>query len=209
MGYDILERKELPYYPDFQAAYADLLDAAVKKAGEKWTEQTYGGLMPPAGTEAYGEAPIPPFIFADENDDVLDVNHVPTTWGVNEFRIYYSTASPTTGDVPGWRTILQGGGTPIGQMPEDYITGLLGFCIPDPTLRFSMLKLDIGDSKYPKLDIEEMASYDEPTILLKKGAVIMDEVAFTLKGFLESTGYQRVIPVGFILYRTRNQMTNI
>ncbi|MHC1602491.1 MAG: hypothetical protein ACXQS4_04610 [Methermicoccaceae archaeon] len=210
MGYDIIERKELPYYEGFQTAYADLLDTAVAEAAKKWTEQSYGGFMPPGGTNAYGEAPIVPFIFADENDDILDENHVPTTWGVNEFRIYFSTTSPATGTVPGWRTILKGGNPQsIGQMPEDFIIGILGFTIPDPTIRFSHLKIDLGDVKYPKINIEGMEAYEVPTILLKKGIVVMDESAFELKGYLESTGYQRVIPEGFMLYRTRNQMVNV
>jgi len=202
--YVLIEKTQLKtQYREFQEAVATLEQEAVSLAQSRWPGMTYGGFQP--GDGQFGRTTILPSIFADENGDVLDANHVPTTWGVNEFRIYFSDTSPAAAAIPGWRTILQGGNEQaIGVMPEDVIVALAGVEIPDPSINFSLLKLEIGDKTHVKIDVEEAHGMERPAIIFEKGYVIEPEEYFRMRGFFQAEGYQRVIPLGFMLYRRKD-----
>ncbi len=204
MSFVIVEYKKLKIqYPEFQESMARLESEALDLAAKRWPGMTYGGFHPNANQ--YGRTTILPEVFADEAGDVLDKDHSPNTWGVDEFRIYYSDTSPSAVGIPGWKTILQGGNPQaIGTTPEDIILAVGGFAIPDPSILFSKLKLEIGDKTHVKVDIEEIHMYEQPAIIFEKGYVVPPETYFKLKGFFQASGYQRVIPLGFMLYRRKD-----
>jgi len=204
MSFVLVEYKKLKtQYPEFQETLAELESEALSMAASRWPGMTYGGFQP--GANQYGRTTILPKVFADEAGDILDKNHVPKTWGVNEFRIYFSSTSPANVAIPGWKTILQGGNPEnIGTTPEDIIIALAGFAIPDPSILFSELRLQIGDKTYVIVDIEEIHMYEQPAIIFEKGYVVPPETFFKLQGFFQASGYQRVVPLGFMLYRRKD-----
>ena len=204
MSFVLVEYKKLKtQYPEFQEAMARLESNALSMAAARWPGMSYGKFQP--GANQYGRTTILPKIFADEAGDILDKDHSPSTWGVNEFRIYFSSTSPSSVTIPGWKTILQGGNPQaIGTTPEDVIIALAGFAVPDPSILFSKLQLQIGDKTYVIVDVEEMHMYEQPALLFEDGYVIPPETYFVLKGFFQASGYQRVVPLGFMLYRRKD-----
>ena len=204
MSFVIVEYKKLKsQYPEFQQAMARLESEALDLAAKRWSGMTYGGFHPEANE--YGRTTILPEVFADEAGDILDKDHSPTTWGVNEFRQYFSSTSPAEVAIPGWKTILQGGNPQaIGITPEDVVLAIAGFAITDPAILFSKLKMEIGDKTYVKVDIEEAHMYEQPAIIFEEGYTVPPESHFVVKGFFQASGYQRVVPLGFVLYRRKD-----
>jgi len=204
MGYVLVEWKKLKtQFPEFQETLVNLESLTLETAAKRWGGQSYGRFNP--GADQYGRTTILPEVFADEAGDILDENHSPTWWGVDNFRIYYSNTSPSAVTIPGWKTILQGGNPQqIGVTPEDVIIGLAGFAIPDPSILISKFKLEIGDKIHVKIDIEEMHMYEQPALIFEEGYRIPPETYFKLRGFFEADGFQRVIPLGFLLYRRKD-----
>lgn len=206
-GYCIVEWKRIKeQYPEFQKTMANLETQAIDMAVARWTGFKYDpakALQPDEGES--GRTTILPELFADENNDILDDNHAPQTWGVDNYRIYYTDTSPAAVAIPGWKTILQGGNPQnIGITREDSIIALAGYMIPDPTILISKLRMEIGSRRYPKIDIEEMHGYEQPALIFEEGYTIPEENHFLLKGFFEANGYQRVIPLGFCIFRRRD-----
>ena len=206
-GYVMCEWKKVKTaYPEFQRTMAELETEAINLARERWPGFKYvaeRAFQPEEGES--GRTTILPELFADEAGDVLDSDHSPSTWGVNSFRQYFSSTSPAPVVIPGWKTILQGGNPQqIGITHEDSIIALAGFVIPDPTLLITKLRMEIGSRRFPKVDIEEMHGYEQPALIFEKGYVVPEESHFLLKGFFEASGYQRVVPLGFVIFRRRD-----
>ena len=204
MSFVIVEYKKLKtQYPEFQEKMAALESDALSLASARWPGLTYGKFKP--GANQYGRTTHLPELYADEAGDILDKNHSPTTWGVDEFRQYFSSTSPAAVAIPGWKTILQGGNPQaIGITPEDVILAIAGFAITDPSINFSKLKMEIEDKTYVKVDIEEAHIYEQPAIIFEEGYTVPPESHFVVKGFFQASGYQRVIPLGFVLYRRKD-----
>jgi len=190
-------------YPEFQETLAKLETKMLEDTEAVWAPLKRGFLVTER-TDQFGRTTILPEWFADEAGDVLDSAHVPTTWGVNNFRIYYSSTSPAAAAIPGWKTILQGGGSPIGTTPEDIRIALAGLAFPNKALNISKIRMEIGDKRLPKIDIEELHNYTKPALIFEEGFIIPEETHFLLRGFFEASGYQRVIPLGFGCYRRRD-----
>ena len=104
--------------------------------------------------------------------------------------------------VPGWKQILEGAGTP--QTLEDFILALAGYAFSSETINFTKIHQTIGDTNYAITDIEEANSYCQPVVIFEEGFRVPPETYFTLTGFCEVTGYQRVVPKGFALYRRKD-----
>ena len=199
-------KKVKTQYPEFQRTMAALEAEAIALARDRWPGFKYvaeRALQPMEG-EA-GRTTILPELFADEAGDVLDSAHTVRTWGVDNFRIKYSSTEPAAIAIPGWKTILQGGNPAnIGITREDSILALEGFTIPDPSILISKLRMEVGSRRYPKIDVEEMHGYEQPALIFEKGYTIPEENHYLLKGFFEADGYQRVIPLGFTIFRRRD-----
>lgn len=191
-------------HPEFQATLADLEVKCIDWAIANWGPgRTYGGFKP--SENQFGRTTILPDIFADENDDILDEHHVPTTWGMNSFRQLFTSVSPTAAAIPGTKLILQGGNpTNLGQMPKDILVGLAGFAIPSKIKPITKMWLQIGDIKYGKFDIEETFAYPHGVaFILEDGFLLPPEEGFHLYGWFEASGYVRVKPLGIEMYRRK------
>ena len=201
MSYVIYEESEIRREaPEFQRTLRSLEDMVLSNTLGLWPGFTYGGFQP--GKKQFGRTTWLPWLFADENDDILDSHHEPDYWGRNSFRQLFTSTSPTTDDMPGWRTILQGGNpTAIGTMPKDFRGAIAGFAFGGKTICVTKLKMQIGNKKIPMVDIEEIHNYNKPVLIFEEGFEIDEETGFELRGWFEAPGYQRIVPKGFVFYR--------
>ena len=172
-----------------------------------WSNMTYGRFTP--GDGQFGRTTWLPEFLEDAAGDVLDVNHTFANQGYlcapNSFRQDYLTGTPTGVTIPGWNTIYAGAHATLAQcMLEDLRFALAGWMIPSKAIRVSKLRLEIGDKIYPIHDIEEMHGFVQPAIIYEEGFIIPEETHFELRGFFEASGWQRIIPLGFVLYRRKD-----
>ena len=174
-------------FPEFKSTMELLKSSLVEKAQAEWGPHGYGGLKPKSGQ--FGATTIMPELFATAAGVTL------TSWD-NRFTAV------------GHQLLLQGAGVP--NITEDYKIGLIGLSILDKSQKITELRMDISDKRLPRLNIEEMHGYDEPTVIFENGYILDEETGFALWGFLESVGYQRIKLIGIQLNRVPNklQVTN-
>lgn len=194
-GYVIVEADRVRQtFPEFQETLRELEARVMENTKAIWPGMTYGGLTP--REKQFGRTTILPQWFADEADDVLDEDHVPTDWGVNNFRQEYLTT--------GWHTILQGGGAPIGVTPEDIRIAWCGLSFTSESMKVSKIRFEVGDTRYPIMDVEELQGWCKRALIFEEGFELPEETHFLLRGFFEATGKQRIVPLGFAYYRRKD-----
>lgn len=180
MQYVVCELKKLKTeYPEFVEATKKLQTKAIERAKEIWPGYTYGGLFP--GPKQFGITTALPKFFGS------------TTTALKTFRQNFTST--------GWQDIFN------LTVQEDVIIGGMGFAITSPTVNITELRMEIGDVKYPRINIEEMQCYDQPAVVFKQGWYAQEERSFLLRGYVEATGYQRVVPINsFVLYKKKDDV---
>lgn len=173
------ELKEIKNLPEFQRGFDALVETAKRRATEVWSGYTYGGMFP--GEKQFGMTSALPKFFGS------------STTALKHFRQNFAHT--------GWQDIFN------LTVEEDIIIGMMGISIPTPTVNITELRAEISDRKYPRVNIEEMKNYDKPAVIFKQGLIGVEEEAFKLRGYIESTGYQRVVPIGsFVLFKNKNDV---
>ncbi len=204
-GYVIIETSEIRRYaPEFQATPRELEARVSENSAMVWAGLSYGGLTP--REKQFGRTTFLPQHFADEAGDVLDNAHVPATWGRNSFRQLYTNLLPTAVALPNWKTILQGGGAPIGVTPEDIRMARAVLAFGTKSQHVTKIRFEIGDTRYPIMSVEEVKAYEKPSLIFEEGFELPEETAFTLRGWFEASGHQRIVPLGFIYYRRKDSV---
>lgn len=166
MEYVITELDKLRQtYPNFAQASEKLKKDTVDRAKEVWSGYNYGGMFP-QGKQFGVTTLLPKFMLGS---------------GTASFRQEFTST--------GWQDIFN------RTMDEDVIVGGMGFAIPDPSVNITELRMEIEDTKYPRVNIEELQCYKQPAVVFKQGWRCEEEQSFLLKGNVESTGYQRVVPI--------------
>ena len=93
---------------------------------------------------------------------------------------------------------------------NDSIHAIAGFLISDDVLRITQLRLEIGQNRFPIWDIQEAQRYNKFAIILKTdqgGALVADpRTRMLVRLYAESVGFQRVVPLGFQLFRRADIM---
>ena len=84
---------------------------------------------------------------------------------------------------------------------------IAGWMIPSKSIRVSKLRMEIGDTRYVIHDIEELHGFVQPALIYEEPFIIPEETRFLLRGFFEGSGWQRIVPLGFVLYRRTDGMT--
>ncbi|MBA7501118.1 hypothetical protein GH146_02820 [archaeon] len=212
MSFVIIEEDKIRQTaPEFQTTLKNLEEQLISNTLRLWGGYTYGGYQP--GKKQFGRTTWLSYLFADENDDILDSHHgdpakagdpLPDAyyWGRNSFRQLFTSTSPAAGTIPGWKTILQGGNpTMIGTMPKSFRGAIAGFAFGSKSICVTKLKMQIGARKVPITGIEEIHNYKSPVLMFEEGYEIDEEEGFELRGYFEAPGYQRIIPKGFVMYR--------
>ena len=180
-------------YPSFQAQMAKLEAQLLAKCALDWGSvsqpKAFGKLTPKAGE--FGRTTILPGLFHDQN--LADL----ATWRQRFI-------------LPGSQVLLQGNGAG-NTLPEDFKVGCMGFAFPNKEQHITEIKMQIGDRKYGRINLEEMLGYNKPAVILEEGFTIEEEQSFELYGYVEGpipvahdgfTGiYQRIVPIGFCAYR--------
>lgn len=175
-------------FPEFQAVMKKLHDDLIAKATADWSPLKYGGIAPAAGQ--FGKSTIMPELFNDITGTRM------TTW--NQW--FNATGSQT----------IMTGAASGGTIYEDYKVGFCGLAFLDKAIRVSEIKLQIGDRKLPRINIEEAFAYNKPAIIFEQGYILDEETGFDLYGYVLTQGPQRIKLIGLQVNRVPNklQITN-
>lgn len=180
-------------YPNFQTAMRTLEAQLLEKSALDWGQvnrpKPFGKLT--ASKDEFGRTTILPALFNDHNAVQM------ATW-----RQFFTTE--------GHQTIMTGahaGNT----LPEDFKVGCMGFAFPNKNQHLTEIKMQIGDRKFGRINLEELQQYNKPALIFEEGFIIDEEEAFELYGYIEGpipvhpdgfTGvYQRIVPIGFCTFR--------
>jgi hypothetical protein len=176
------------YFGEYANMMSSLESALRLKADADWDPLKYGGTKPMAGQ--YGKTTIMPEMFIGLGG-----------FGVGTQLVTWNQLLTTTGA----QTIMTGNATG-GSIPEDYKMGLAGLAFLDKAIKISEIKLQIGDKKLPRINLEEARCYQQPAIIFENGFIADEETGFELRGFVECRGYQRIALLGMQLNRVPNKL---
>jgi len=190
-GYVICEYEKVrEWMPEFAASMQKLKDDLITKASADWNPVKYGGMAPQAGQ--FGESTIIPGLF-----NGLQAAYQPLpTW--------YQWLNAT-----GNQTIMTGTGTG-GTIHEDYKIGLAGLVFLSKAIRISEIRLQIGDRKIPRINVEEAMAYNKPAIVFEQPMILDEQEGFSLYAYVLSQGPERIKLLGLEMNRIPNklQVTN-
>jgi len=183
-------------FPEFRTVMENLRNTLIAKATADWDPLTFGGLNPTAGQ--FGETTILPALFRD-----IALTQM-ATW-----RQTFTDAHLAI-SVVGTSQVLMSGSATSSTIPEDYMVGLAGICFLDKAIRVTEIKLQIGDKKIGRINLEEALVYNKPCVVFEEGFILDEEEGFELYGYLQSAGQQRIKLLGLELNRVPNktQVTN-
>jgi len=188
-GFTICEYSKVKAeFPEFNSMMAALEISLRSKADADWAPLSYGGIQPKAGQ--YGKTTIMPEMFVGFGG-----------FGTGTQLVTWDQLFTTTGD-----SVLIEGNSTGGSVPEDYKVGLAGIAFLDRAIKVSEIKLQIGDKKLPRINIEEARAYQQPAIIFENGFVCDEETGLELKGYVECRGYQRIKLIGMQLNRVPNKL---
>ena len=172
-------------YPEFADVLRSVQDAAIARAKDIWKGYTQGGIYP--GDNEFGICPL------RAREMAKDVS-ASTLSGTYSFRKNLATT--------GWHTLFD------YSVREDIIHAFAGFMITDEILRILELRFEFGDKKFPILDIQEAKGWGAFAILFKedvgKELIAQEESSVYVRGYVEATGYQNIVPLGFQLYKRKD-----
>lgn len=184
-GYTICEYEKVKAgFPEFLATMKSLKTRLVAKAAADWAPKTFGGMSPKAGQ--FGESTIMPEMFFGQ----------PATQLVSWEQWFNAT---------GHQTILYGNATG-NTIPEDYKIGLAGIAFLSKAIRVTEIKMQIGDRKIPRINIEEAFAYNKPAVVFEQGLIVDEEEGFELYAYLQTQGPQLVKLIGVQLNRVPNKL---
>lgn len=174
-------------FPQFKTVMENCRAGVLARASADWSPLTYGGMNPMAGQ--FGESTIMPELFYG----FLGTGGTRLrTWLTN-----YTTALASN-------CIMQGRNA--GLIPEDYKIGLCGLAFLSKPIRVSEIKFQIGDTKHPRINIEEAYGYNKPAIIFEDWYLLDEETGFEMVGYVNSRGNQRLKLIGVQLNRVPNKL---
>jgi len=172
-------------FPEYVDVMKSVQDAGINRAKEIWKGFTQGGLYP--GDNEFGICPL------RANEMATDVADAQVS-GTYSFRKLFGTR--------GWQTLFS------YTVREDIIHAFVGFMVTDEVLRLLQFRFEFGDRKYPVLDVQEAKGWGNFAILFKedvgKELIASEKTSVYVRGYIESTGYQTIVPLGFQLYKRKD-----
>ena len=110
----------------------------------------------------------------------------------------------------GHQTIMTGTRS-SNTIPEDFKIAWAGIALPNKQQHLTELKWQIGDTKFGRIDIEEVNIYEKPAIIFEDGFIVDEEESFDLYGYIEGPlatdlsglvqGHTRIVLLGAAYYR--------
>lgn len=172
-------------YSEYNDVLKAVQDKAVDRAKEIWNGYSQGGLTP--GDKEFGIGPH------RMNEMASDVTAT-TLSGSYTFRKAYTAGA--------WRPIFS------YTTRKDIMHAFAGFQFTDETLLFSQIRFEVGDRIFPILDIQQAHAYPSFSLVLKEDSgkeLIADpETRVLVRGYCETTGTQRIVPLGFQLFKRKD-----
>lgn len=172
-------------YPEYEDVLKAVQDAALARAGEVWEGYSQGGLMP--GAREFGIGPL------RKNDMASDTSDSTPSGSYSFTKAIAATA---------WQDIFN------YTVRDNMIHAFAGFAFTDLSLRVSQIRIEIGDKRFPIWDLQEAQLYDRFALILKqdegKELIANPQERVLVRIYAESTGDQRVVPLGLSLFRTAN-----
>lgn len=159
----------------------------------KWSPRKFSWGLTPKQSGEFGRTTIMPELFHDH----LAADMV--TWR-QKFQ--------TTGHM----TIISGRGSG-NTLAEDWAVLWTGLALPNKNQHLTEIKMQIGDRKYGRINLEEMHQYQIPVIIFEEPFIIDEETAFDLYGYIEGelpdngpggeadTLFQRIVMTGCAFYK--------
>ena len=192
MQYVICEYEKVKQnFPEFGTMMQNLRNSLLSEAASKWAPLTFGGLNPRSGQ--FGETTVLPALF----NNLAGTQMV--TWRQNFTAVH--VAASLAGAT---QAIISGTGT-AGTIPEDYMVGFAGVCFLDKAIKVSEIKIQIGDRKIGRINLEEAMVYNKPCVVLEEGFVLDEEEGFDLYAYIQAQGEQRIKLLGLQLNRVPNK----
>jgi len=186
-GYVICEYEKVKKNFAYFKSVMDTLEAnLIAKALADWLPLKYGGIQPKAGE--FGKTTVMPELF----NGLMAAYHPLVTWE------QWLNAT-------GHQTIMTGAGSGA-TIAEDFKIGLAGLAFLDKAIRVSEIKMQIGDHKLPRINVEEAFVYNKPAIVFEDGYILDEETAFDLYAWVRSQGPQRIKLLGIQLNRVPNKL---
>ncbi len=122
--------------------------------------------------------------------------------GTQSFRKNFAATTSTTT----WRALFN------YTVRKDMIHGFAGLVVTDDVLRINSLQFQLGQNIFPIVNIEEAQRYKRFAIVWKadegKAITADPNTAVLLQAFVESAGFQRVVPFGISVYRRPDLIIN-
>lgn len=169
-------------YPEFTEVLRAVQDAGIARAKDIWKGFSQGGLYP--GKDEFGICPLRAREMAN------DVSST-TLSATYSFRKNLGATA--------WHTLFD------YTVREDIIHAFAGFMITDEILNILEFRFEFGDRKYPIIDVQEAKGWGSFAILFKedvgKELIAQERTSVYVRGYVENTGYQNVVPLGFQIYR--------
>lgn len=172
-------------FPEFAQSMAKLETDLSALADADWNPLTYGGTQPKSGQ--YGKSTIMPELF---------VGFGQTGTAMTSWRSY-ATALGSQGLLAG---------SNLMNIFEDYKIGLAGFAFLDKVQRITEIRMEIGDQKFPRINLEEAMVYNKPAVIFETGFILDEETSFDLHGYVESIGPYTLVPLGIQMNRVPNKL---
>ena len=171
-------------FPNFKSAFMNLDAQLQGLCNVDWKPRTFGQFA--GGANTYVNTTIlPPLFRGILTTQLVTFRQLFTTAG-NQTLMYGSAAGRT--------------------IPEDFKIGLMGFALPNENQHLTEIKMQIGDRKYCRIDLEEIHQYDQPAVIFEEGWIVNEEEAIDIYGYIEGpiptaignyTGvWQRIVPIG-------------
>jgi hypothetical protein len=186
-------------YPRFQSAFAALEAQVTEKCRLDWhplkpIEQCYGRLN--ASSSQFGRTTIMPELFVDHSGTVMA-----------HWRQLFTSS--------GHQMLIGGAGSGY-VLPEDFKVAWMGLMFPNKNQHITEIKMQIGDRKFGRINIEEMKSYNKPAIIFEEGYQIDEKEGFELYGYVEGplpisepfiAGlYQRIVMIGAAYFNVKDKV---
>lgn len=172
-------------YSEFIGAMGDLETQLFQEASAKWEGWTPGGLTP--GDNQYGVTTLRKNDMANDTTD-----SVPS--GSYSFIKTFSTT--------GWQDLFN------YRVRDKMFHGFAGFNFANDVLRIQQLRIQISDRIFPIIDISQAQMFGGFSVVFKtdelKHLIASPTNRVIIRGYVESTGVQNVIPIGINLYQDKN-----
>ena len=193
-GYVICEYESVKQeFPEFKGVMDDLKAKLIDLAHKDW------GIPAEKFTLKEGHlTTVIPALFRGQQTVAGALGAQLTTW---EQWLTSTAAFP----IPGSGIIMTGAASG-GTIPEDYKVGLVGLAFLDPVIRISEIKMQISETKLPRINIEEAFAYNKPAIIFEDSFILDEKTNFELHAYVLSQGPQRIKLIGLQANKIKDKL---